>query len=395
MSLSPDALLQAALDANPGLDDFGDDSFRPALEVLCRSLDEEARLSATGVEALRQKFVAQLGNRLRMQDCITRHPEILGEPLAPPVIIIGLPRTGTTKLHRLLSRDPRLWWMAFWESQFPVPLPGESPEDPSPRIARGQAIVDMMTGAMPGLMAIHPMVNDEADEEFMLMEHSFLSDFNAYAHVPSYMQWLQQQDERPAYAFLQRMLRFLQWQKKTRGVNAQRWVLKAPHHLHRIRILLETFPDAHVIQTHRDPVSSIPSIASFIHTLHRIYSDDADPVVVGADWCARMHRGLEATMQLREEAAYRDRFLDVAFADTVSDPLSVVQRIYDFIGREADNATRAAMQAWLEADNQAHARNAGAHRYTPEAFGFTTEGLRERFADYIARHIDTGEMHAA
>lgn len=390
ITLDAAALQSAAMDAAGGLHDFGDDSFRPGLEQLCNALNHEARLSDIGVGALQQKIVAQLANRLRMEAHIRQHPEILDEVIAAPLIIVGLPRTGTTKLHRLLSRDPRFWWMAFWESQMPVPLPGETPQDPTPRRQQGQAIVDMMTGAMPDLAAIHPMANDEADEEFMLMEHSFLSDFNAYAHVPSYMQWLSLQDERPAYALLRRMLQFLQWQKRQRGIEAQRWVLKAPHHLHRMALLLDAFPDAQLVQTHRDPATSIPSIASFIHTLHRIYSTQSDPSVVGADWCARMHGGLYATMQLRQQPPHRHRFLDVAFEDTVARPLQVVERIYDFIGWTLDDATRASMATWLEEDNREHARNAGAHRYSPEAFGFTTDGLRDRFADYIGRHIADG-----
>ena len=386
--LQPQALLDAAREMTGGLTDFGDDSFRPGLEKLCAALESEAGLSDTGRETFRQKLTAQLANRLWLEDHIQRKPEILDEEVAPPLIIVGLPRTGTTKLHRLLSRDPRFYWMPFWESQMPVPLPGESLDDPSPRIEQGAAIVNMMTEAMPQLMAIHPMANEEADEEFMLMEHSFLSDFNAYARVDSYMEWLAQQDERPAYDFLKRMLAFLQWQKRQRGITAERWVLKAPHHIHRMRLLMDAFPGAQVVQTHRDPVESIPSIASFIHTLHGIYSDAPDAEAVGHSWSARMKTGLEHTMAVRDSPEYRDRFLDVAFSDTVRDPMAVVRRIYDTIGWDIAPDTEQAMQAWLEADNAQHAQ--AAHHYTPEAFGLSADGLRRDFAPYIARHIDGG-----
>src|SRR5262249_35021304 len=159
------------------------------------------------------------------------YPEIVQEKIAPPLVIVGLPRTGTTKLHRLLSCDPRFHWMAWWESIYPVPFDNEKLEKPEARIAQARSDVAMMTTAMPKLMAIHPMDADAADEEVMLIENSFLSAFNAYADVPSYMAWLDKQDQRPAYRYLVRMLQFLQWQKRQRSVIADRWVLKAPHHL--------------------------------------------------------------------------------------------------------------------------------------------------------------------
>lgn len=383
--LQPSRLLEKAQAMAGGLHEFGDPSFHAGLNQLCTALNDEARLSQSGIATFEQKFTAQLANRLWMEEPIRQHPEILDEVIAPPLIIVGLPRTGTTKLHRLLSRDPRFYWMAFWESQMPVPLPGEAADNPSPRMQQGQAIVDMMTSAMPELMAIHPMENQEADEEFMLMEHSFLADFNAYAHIPSYMDWLVQQDERPAYQLLIRMLQFLQWQKRQRGISAQRWVLKAPHHLHRMALLLETFPGACVVQTHRDPVESIPSIASFVHTLHGIYSDAPDPVAVGQTWSARMRTGLEHTMAVRDRATGGHVFVDVAFKDTVTRPMRVLDGIYQAIGWGMDDQASQAMAQWLETDAEQHAQST--HRYSPEDFGLTAEGLRADFAAYIDAHV--------
>lgn len=385
--LQPSRLLDQAQAMAGGLQDFGDPSFHAGLNRLCKALNDEARLSQSGIATFEQKFTAQLANRLWMEEAIRQHPEILDEPIAPPLIIVGLPRTGTTKLHRLLSRDPRFYWMAFWESQMPVPLPGEAADDPSPRMQQGQAIVDMMTSAMPELMAIHPMENQEADEEFMLMEHSFLADFNAYAHIPSYMDWLVQQDERPAYQLLIRMLQFLQWQKRQRGITAHRWVLKAPHHLHRMALLLEIFPGACVVQTHRDPAESIPSIASFVHTLHGIYSDTPDPVAVGQTWSTRMRTGLEHTMAVREQAAGDHLFIDVAFKDTVTRPMQVLDGIYQAIGWGVDDQASQAMAKWLQADAEQHAQST--HRYSAEDFGLSAEGLRADFAAYIDAHMRT------
>lgn len=380
----PGRLQAQAREATGGLDDFGDESFRPALERLCRSLDDEARLSDTGRFILRQKLIDQLANRLRVEDWFRRHPEIADEVIAPPLVIVGLPRTGTTKLHRMLARDPRFHWMAFWESQFPVPLPDETLEDPRERIARAEDMVATMTEAMPKLMAIHPMDALAADEEVMLMEHSMLSAFDAYAHIPGYDAWLDAQDQTPAYRYLRRMLQFLQWQKRRRGIEAERWVLKAPHHLSRMDILLREFPGAQIVQTHRDPLQSIPSLASFIHTLWCIYSDRADPQTAGRVWNERMRHGLNHTLRVRTTAS--DQFLDVAFRDTVERPLAVARRVYDFVGWELGSDLQHDLDDWLAADAESH--QGGDHRYTPAEFGLSEDQLREDFAAYRASHIE-------
>ncbi|HEU0196439.1 MAG TPA: sulfotransferase [Nevskiaceae bacterium] len=392
VSLDPESLIAAALTANQGLEDFGDPRFRDGLDVLCTALDQEAGLSPNGRALMRQKLVTQLGNRLRVEDYFQRHPEIAQEEIAAPVVIAGLPRTGTTKLHRLLARDPRFWWMAFWESQFPVPLPGDTLANPSARIAAGHAACDAMTQAMPELVAMHPMEADEPDEEVMLMEHSFLSAFNAYADIPTYSAWLTRQDQTRVYEYLKRMLQFLQWQKRQRGLAAQRWVLKAPHHLLRMDTLLRVFPGVQVVLTHRDPLQSIPSIASFIHALWGIYSDDASASDAGHEWSDLMQRALAHTMKVRETAPAQ--FLDVRFEDTVKQPLAVVQRIYEFVGWPLTHDAEAAMRAWIEADNQRRQHEVR-HRYTADQFGLSAEQISRDFAVYRERYILTPQAATA
>lgn len=381
----PPALLAEATAATGGLTDFGDPSFRAGLDAVCAAYEGEGRLSEMGRGLLRQKLVGHLANRLRIEDYFGRHPEIAQEQVGAPLVIVGLPRTGTTKLQRLLSRDRRFWSMLFWESQFPVPLPGETLLEPKQRIAQAQGIVDYMVTSMPRLLAIHPMAAEEADEEVMLMEHSFYSAFDSYANVPSYVAWLDRQDQTPAYRFLKRCLQFLQWQKRARGITGQRWLLKTPHHLLRMDILLREFPGAQVIQTHRDPVQTIPSIASFIDTLWRIYGTDVDAAAAGRSWSARMARGLAHTAQVRATASPR-QFLDVQFVDTVKQPLAVVKQVYDFIGWSITPEAERAMQAWLAEDEKSHAAG-GAHDYSPEAFGLTPDQLKRDFAPYRERYV--------
>lgn len=379
----PEQLLADATQATGGLNDFGDPSFRPALATLCHALEREGRLSETGRQILRQKLVGHLVNRLRIERYFKDFPEIAREGVEAPLVIVGLPRTGTTRLQRLLSRDSRFYSMMFWESQFPVPLPDETLEQPTARIAQARGIVDYMVQSMPKLLAIHPMAAEEADEEVMLMEHSFLSAFDAYADIPTYVAWLDLQDQTPAYLFLRRCLKFLQWQKRKRGITGKRWLLKTPHHLLRMDILLRVFPGVQVIQTHRDPVESIPSIASFIDTLWRIYSDQPDPQAAGQSWSQRMNRGLQFTMRVRKTAP--GQFLDVPFRDTVKAPMDVVRGIYDFIGWPLTGEAEAAMRRWLAEDERAHA--SVAHDYAPEQFGLSAEQLRRDFSAYRERHI--------
>lgn len=385
-AFNPARLLAEARAATGGLADFGDPSFQPALEALCAALSREGRLSEMGRGLLQQKIVGHLSNRLRIEDYFRRHPEIGDEQVGPPLVIVGLPRTGTTRLQRLLSREPRFWCMQFWESQFPVPLPEETLEQPTARIAQARGIVDYMVQSMPRLLAIHPLAAEEADEEVMLMEHSFQSAFDAYANIPGYVEWLDAQDQTPAYQFLRRCLQFLQWQKRKRGLHGQRWLLKTPHHLLRMDILLRVFPGVQVIQTHRDPVQSIPSIASFVDTLWRIYSEDVDAHAAGRSWSVRMNRGLRHTIAVREGAP-PGRFLDVQFLDTVQRPLEVVRKVYAFIGWTLTPEIEALLRAWLAADEKAHA-GGGAHDYGPEQFGLSAEQLRTDFAEYRQRHVE-------
>ena len=382
-TFDPTALESTAIAQSGGLKNFGDPSYRIALEKLCASLEAEAKLSDFGRQLLHQKFIEMLVNRLRMEEFFRTHPEINDEVLAAPVLIVGLPRTGTTLLQRVLACDPSFYSMPWWESRYPVPFVDEDLKTPTARIERARGEVKVMVEAMPKLMAIHPMNADEADEEGMLTEHSFRASFNAYAHVPSYMEWLHSTDETPTYEFLKRGLKFLQWQKRQRGIVANRWVLKAPHHLLRMELVLKMFPGIQVIQTHRDPVETIPSIASFIDTLWHIYSSTVDSKAVGHEWSALMARAFRHALQAREQSP--QSFMDVRFIDTVKTPLEVVRAIYAFAGRTLTTEAEARMTHWIE-DNRRESR--ASHDYQPEQFGLSEKQLKQDFADYRRQYIE-------
>ncbi|MGE8337870.1 sulfotransferase family protein [Pseudomonas laurylsulfatiphila] len=379
-----DALLAEARARSGGLDDFGPGDFRQGLRVLADALKNEACLSPAGRGLLREKLLGQLVNRLVMEDHLRRHPEILEQAIDDPLVIVGLPRTGTTLLQRTLAVDPQFSKAQWWETRYPAPLPGETLEQPLKRIARAREEVAGMIEFLPQLLAIHPLDAEQPDEEFMLMEHSFLCAMDSYVNVPSYTAWLDGQDQTQVYRYLKRTLQFLQWQQARRGIEpGRRWLLKSPQHLHTLELLFEVFPKAQVVLTHREPARTIPSLASFIHTLWLLYSDKADAEAVGEQWNRRMARALRHAMAVRERMP-PERFLDVHFEDTVAEPQAVVERIYQFAGLQLTPQTRSAMAQWLQANGR---EKRAVHHYSPGQFGLSEEILQRDYAEYRTRHI--------
>jgi hypothetical protein len=284
-SFDPASILAEAR-ARTGFADFGDESFQEPMQRLLASMDAEGNLHEIGRATQRERVIGLLVNRLRAEAAIARHPEILDEELREPLVIIGLARTGTTMLQRTIGADPRMFSLLWWESRHPAPfdLDGET-GDTDPRITAAEEEVRMMVEAVPDLFAVHPFDAHAPDEEIMLLEHSFLStNAAAFVHVPSYVDWLDGQDQRPAYDYMLRLLKLVQWQKKRRGETGERWVLKSPAHLHNIDLLFEVMPDAWIVQTHRDPLQTIPSLASFCHMVLQTGSDDCDPKETGRIW---------------------------------------------------------------------------------------------------------------
>lgn len=386
-ALDVDRLLALATERSGGLSDFGSGNYREALGELFGSLAREANLSAQGTVLLHDKVLAQLVNRLVIEDYCRRHPAILTEAIDDPVVIVGLPRTGTTLLQRALAVDSRFNSAAWWETRYPAPLPGEALDDPSPRIGLACAEVDQMIQYIPQILAIHPLDAMQPDEEFMLMEHSFMCAMDSYANVPGYTAWLAKQDQTSVYEYLKKMLQFLQWQKRQRGVPAaQRWLLKTPQHLHTLELLFKVFPRAKVVLTHRDPTMTIPSMASMAHTLWKMYAEAPDATVVGTQWCSQMRHAVHHAMDVRASLP-ADRFLDIRFEDTVTDPFGVFEAVYRFAGMSFPDEVREAMRRWL-AQNRRDKR--AVHDYTLAQFGLSVAQLERDFAPYRARHIPSG-----
>jgi hypothetical protein len=360
------------------LDDFGTLPFTEPLGVLLDGY-AAAPLHDLGSRILRGGLVHSLRMRLRAQEWFRRHPEIADEVIVAPIVVVGMMRSGTTLLQRLLAADPRFHCTYGWEVLEVAPTLDIDWGVEDPRIASGLAQEEQTRTWMPDLFAIHPMHAREAEEEIVFLSDAFLSHVpEAYTDVPEYRAWIDGQDFAPAYAHLHRMLQLLQWQKKQRGLTADRWVLKTPAHLGYLEELRRQFPDLHLVHMHRDPLDTIPSGASLNATLHAMHSDTVDLERVGAEWIERMGWTNDRAMAIRD--TWQD-VTDLEFADAVADPIGQVSRVYDAIGLELHAEAERAMRHWLEVRPRESARPS----YTAATYGLSDEQINERFAAYNER----------
>lgn len=368
-----------------GLQEFDDLPLWEPLEVMTKALIEEGNLNAVGVQTWHYRLLNFLMGRLRAQYWFTKHPEILQEEIKAPVVILGLARTGTTLLHRLIASDSRFYSAAWWENRFPVPavddISGEK------RISMAKAEVAAILEASPELAAIHPWDALGADEDILLIDQSLMSTTHeTMGHMPSYHEWIKKQDLRPAYGYWKKLLQLLQWQKKQRGVPAaERWVLKTPMHMGYCDVIAELFPDVRFIQTHRDPLQTIPSFASMIYSLWLGVSDSAPAAEAGRETVATLGRYLDHCMKVRQQLP-AGTFFDVDFRETVSNPVGLVERIMvEHLGMEFTPLARQQVEGYM-ANNPREKRPP--HNYTLEQFGLTEAGVKERFKAYRDRHVD-------
>ena len=378
--LDEEGLLEAARRAT-GLDDFGDDSFREPLRVLLASLEREAELSALGRLSTRRLLVQLLANRLRVEDLIRRHPEILDERVERPIVIAGLPRTGTTHLLNCLARHPDLRTLPYWESLEPVlpeaqrPGPGE----PDPRLRRCARALAFLERVLPLFPAMHELSVEGPHEEIQLLAMHFSTQlFEASYRVPAYAEWYRTTDQTQAYAYLRRVLQALQWLRGPR-----RWALKSPQHLENLGALAATFPDARFIQTHRDPVRVAASLGSMIAYAQRMQmrADAVDPVATGRHWARRLEQMLRASVEGRRHLP-ADQVLDVRFHAFMKDPWATLERVFAFAGQPLSGRAAAAIRAHLEESPRG---KHGAILYRLEDLGLDERELREKLRFYQER----------
>lgn len=381
----PQSLLATAT-AQSGLSDFGSDDFREPLSVVCASLDREAPLTPAGRAASRDRLIGDLKQRLLLQEWFRRHPDIAEEEIDAPLVIAGLPRTGTTLLYRMLSAARGIASPLHYEvAQPPPPFDWDFRTQTDTRIPAAEASVEAMMAALPELAAIYPFEAMAPEESLYLYGPSLRSTGQqSSALVPGYDRWFRGADKTPAYAYLRRALQCLQWQRRRGGRwrSGARWLLKTPDHLHGLDALFAVFPGAQIIQTHRDPVQTIPSICSFIRVLHSLTAARDDSQDIGAAWSAMFAASLDQVMQVRADRP--DAFLDVWYRDTVADPRHVAETVFAFIGRSLTGGAWAEMQSWRDANKR---EDRPGHDYSPATFGLTEAGIKHQFAAYRERFI--------
>jgi len=363
--------------AQTGLDDFGDDTFREGLRVLLRAFETEAELSFVGRICVCQDSVRLLSNRLRLVADRRRHPGIAAEVIRRPLFITGLPRSGTTFLHALLAQDPAHRAPQVWEVMHPSPPPEKASYATDARITATARELKWLDLLMPDFETVHLIDARLPQECIAITSHDFRSyTFESMYTVPSYRAWHDRQDKRPVYEFHRAFLQHLQWR-----CPGQRWVLKAPSHLLALEALLQVYPDAAIILTHRDPLKVLASCASFTEVLRRGFSDHIDKASLAQEVLQRWVEGAGLAVQCRQaQGKLQQQLFDVHYAALLRDPMSMVRRIYEFFDLELSGAAETAMERFLLANPK---NKGGVHRYSLEEFGLNPETERRRFQFYM------------
>lgn len=369
--------LEAAAKAETGLSDFGADSYREPLERLCKSINEDANLNAYGRLLLASSITNQLGNRLLLTRLRNEDPERLAEPLISPIIVTGLPRTGTTFLHRLLAADPAHASLPFWQLNRPIPRNEADTKDQ--RIADVNAIIDVRRKLTPELDSTH-LIRAEAPEECLHMTgvSGFTRLYWNFAPVYGFQHWLSRVDKAAKYHDYADHLRFLQGEYA-----GKRLVLKAPDHNDGVAELLDAIPNAKVILTHRDMVSQMGSYFSLGRTTRTLAVNALDTAREAEAIVDMTDVSLQKMAEAR--ARHPDKILDVRYNDMMADPLASVERIYEFCGLTLPQERRDAIA-------EHHAKNPkgkhGKHAYSLAEFGLDDDWVRAHYADYTAKFVN-------
>ena len=383
--LTADDVLARAV-AETGLSDFGPDTgFRVRLAVILQALYEDLGLTRGGRVFVLQQAVRAMANRLRIEDLVKRHPEILNVPIDRPIFIAGLPRSGTTHLVNWLSRDDRLNALTLWESEEPVPAAPLAPGETDPRLARSAAYWGAFGALVPHMAAMHEMAANDIHEDNELL----FMDMNCYnwefsARLPRWTDHYLSHDRTISYAYEKKVLQVIAWQRGLRPgePGRRRWLLKSPQHMENLSAIKATFPDATMVITHRDPVDVLRSLTTMLGYSDRTRRDPVDPPALARLWASRIER------LLRECVAQRDAFgpdqsLDVLFHQYMADQENTARRVYQLAGLDLPPETEAKLLGYL-AENPRHAH--GKVVYDLEGvFGMSVADLRRRFAFYYDR----------
>jgi len=383
ISFTVDAVLAAARD-KAGLPGVGIDEVVPALERWLQAQRDEALLSEAGRQAAFRQATEHVANRLALEDHFNNHPEISEQQIEAPLFVVGLYRSGTTKLHHLLCADDRWTYLRTWEVMYPAPLDDIAHGASDTRRTLAQQRLDRLGKSSPGVFDAHPMSIEEPEEDFLLMAQSFLTP-NIGQQTPSYNRWLEQQDAGTMYRFLYRQLQLLQWQQRLTDPRPRRLCLKAPVHLEFLEELIDVFTDARVVLTHRDPAKSVASNCLMMEAYHQKYTDEVDLFALGDEVLRKSARALDNSLRARASLPPGTLF-NVTFSDIVKRPMTLIPDVYEYAGMsltaEADTALRAAT-----AEGDRH-KSAEPHRYDAARYGLSEYRIHQATARYLEWSVE-------
>lgn len=392
IKLTKDDLINRAFKAT-GLNDLGKDFSDEPLERLLHSINKEANLHPIGRFITRERFVGLLNIRLRAEYFFKKHPQILEQELYPAWIIIGLQRTGTTKLQRLLAADPDHRVIPSWEVINPIPMDlklydlshqhisTHYPHPKDKRISVANTSVTALKLMSPGFFAIHPIDAMQPEEDILMLDVSFLSTTpEAMMNVPSYASWLEQTDQSEAYAYAAKMLKFLQW------INpAKRWILKTPHHLEFPDLIEKHFGGVHFLWPHRRIYESVPSFLSMVTYNQMIFSNDVDVNRIARHWVRKTGYMLDKALEYRMKGNNSGKFTDIYYKDLITDSISELSKIYSQNG-----GLTALLTARFKKHEEEHPhRKYGVHQYSLSDFGLLEsdiDGHTKNYQQFINQH---------
>jgi hypothetical protein len=357
-----------------GLDNFGEGDFFEALSRLLESCQEEARLNLIGKIALKTDVLETLCARLQMERDRQLFPNISHQEVCEPLFIVGLPRSGTSVLHRLLGADPEHRCPLMWEVRSPSP---PTRADEKRRIQGAMQSCKFFNWLVPMFRYVHVVGAEVQQECVSLMTPTFLSDqFDAMYYVPSYRAWFCRQNFQPAYEYHLRFLQHLQFRRAGR-----RWILKAPTHMFAMPALLSVYPDALFVQTHRTPVDAMASVSSLVTILRSAFCDAVDPLIVGREaidyWSETMKKFLRERDRLEN-----NRICDIQYDEIRREPIRAVRRIYDYFGWSLSPESERRMRALVAGQAKRQSAN---HQYDLSQFGSSAEEVFSLFATYCQR----------
>ena len=354
-----------------GLTDFGPDDYRRPFAMLAEHL-ASPELTQAGYDYVYGEMVGALVGRLVREDEWKKHPEHKDEKIERPVVICGIPRTGTTALHKVMSMDPQFQGLDNWLTSWPKPRPPRETWAQEKGFQMAKAALEKFFKDVPGMLVTHEMVADEVDECLEVLRHDFVCNrFPSSFNIPEYDAWYQAQDEKPCYRRLADTVRLI-------GLNDRRtWLLKNPGHFAEMEALLSVFPDARVIITHRDPVKSIPSLTSLLSDLRRMVYKDPDLTLMGPRETAYWGKAKDRTEALRKTLP-TGQFIDINHSDFHADPIGAVRKIYDYFGLDLKPEVEQKMKDWLAANP---AGKHGKHTYEITDYGVTEQDVRDAMGE--------------